>query len=96
MWQLRVQIKVQKENIRTKRETLEAHLEYCQTFKTKLFAKIINGFQPLFPLLSKLLYTDAYSEPSRTSKMELSLLAVNNFHKKLHLRCSMGSEYVSG
>ena len=37
-------------------------------------------------LLPKLLYTDAYSEPSRTPKMELFLLAVNNFHKKLHPR----------
>ena len=41
---LPVQIKVHKENIRTKRETSEAYSEPCETSEMELFAKILNGF----------------------------------------------------
>ena len=47
IWLLYVQIKVHKENIRTKRETSQAHSEPFQTSKTKLFAKILDVFQKL-------------------------------------------------
>ena len=41
---LPVQIKVHKENIRTKCDTSEAYKEPCQTSKMKLFGKILYGF----------------------------------------------------
>ena len=63
IWLLPVQIKVQKENIRTKRETSEAYSEPYKTSKMKLFTKILNGFHLLFSLLSKM-----YSELNRASK----------------------------
>ena len=36
---------------------------------------------------SETIYSEAYSGPCQTSKMELFFLAVNYFQKKLHLRC---------
>ena len=42
---LPVQVKVPKENIRTKRETSDAYLEHCQTAKRKRFAKTRNDSQ---------------------------------------------------
>ena len=42
---LPVQIKVHKENIRTKSETSEAYSEPCYTSKIKFLAKIVNSFQ---------------------------------------------------
>ena len=56
IWHLRVQIKVHKENMRTKCETLEAYSEPCQTSKIKLFAKILNGFQLLTTVFFKNYY----------------------------------------
>ena len=47
IWHLPVEIQVDKENIRTKRDTSEAYSERSQTSKIELFAKILNGFQPL-------------------------------------------------
>ena len=67
IWLLPVQIKVQKENIRTKRETSEAYSEPYKTSKMKLFTKILNGFHLLFSLLSKM-----YSELNRASKIGFS------------------------
>ena len=49
---LAVQIKVHKQNIRTKREASEAYSEPWQTFNMKFFAKIINSFQLLFTLFN--------------------------------------------
>ena len=44
IWHLPVQVKIHKQNIRTKRETLEAYSEPCQTSKMKLFAKYLTAF----------------------------------------------------
>ena len=59
IWHLPVQIKVHKENIRTKCDTSEAYKEPCQTSKMKLFGKILYGFQLIIVLLSKLSHTEA-------------------------------------
>ena len=45
--QLPFQIKVLRENIRTKRETSEAYSEPDRTSKIKLFAKILRNFHIL-------------------------------------------------
>ena len=74
IWNFPVQINnfsVQKENVRTKLENSEMHLELCQTSKMKLFPEILNDFQLLLFLLSKLLSTLVQSEPSQICKMEL-------------------------
>ena len=47
IWNLPVQIKVNKENKRTKRVTSEVYSEPCKTSKMKLFAIILNVFQLL-------------------------------------------------
>ena len=46
IWQLPVQVKVHKENVRTKRETAEAYLEPSRKSKMELFAKMLT--QPKF------------------------------------------------
>ena len=76
IWHPPVQIKVHKENIRTKLETSDAYSEPCQTSKMKLFSYLT--FLLLF-LLSKLKYTEAYLEPSETSKIKLFTKIVNSF-----------------
>ena len=45
----------------------------------KLFAEVINGFQLLLSLLSKLLYTKAYSVPCQTSQIKLFAKMINGF-----------------
>ena len=73
IWYLPVQVKAHKKTHKNKGWDLqaEAYWKSCQTSKEGLFAKILNGFQMLLSLSSKLLHTDAYSEPSWTFKMEL-------------------------
>ena len=40
--------------------------------------------------------SEMYLEHCQTAKMELFAKTINSFRKKLHFRCSQGSEYVSG
>ena len=79
IWHLPFQIKVHKENIRTKRETSEAYSEPFRTSNMKLLVNLTAFRYQLLPL-SKLLYTEAYSAPSQTSKMELFAKILNGFH----------------
>ena len=84
IWHLTTQIKVHKENIKTKHETSEAYSKPCHTTKMELFTKILNGFQLLLSLLSKLLFTETYLEPSRTSKIELLAKTLEGFQLHTH------------
>ena len=77
---LPVQIKIHKENIRTKCDASEEYSELCQTSKMKLFAKTLNGFQLLTIVFTvKTFDTYAYSKPSQTSKMKLFPKIINSF-----------------
>ena len=55
---------------------------------------MVNGLQLLLSLLSKLFHTEAYSEPSRTSKMTLNR-PLARFAKNSILDVRLGSEYTS-
>ena len=65
---LPVQIKIHKENIRTKCDASEEYSELCQTSKMKVFAKTLNGFQLLLYLLSKLLIHMRIQNPAKHLK----------------------------
>ena len=47
IWHLPVHINVHQEDTGTKRETSEPYSEPCETFKMKIFAKMVNDFQLL-------------------------------------------------
>ena len=98
IWHFPVQKKIHKENIGTKRQTLEACLDPWKTFKIKPLQKYSTAFSyELLSLLYKLLYTEPYLEPNQTSKVELlrkCLAAFSHSHcrKNSILDVSLGSE----